>query len=589
MTIHGSTTSQIPSFGRDFFGSKAVISSIGHGQIGGKAHGLLMARDTLRAEFPPDTFADIEITIPKLTVVTTDVFEAFIERNNLREVAMSDEPDRNIAHAFQLGETPPEVVGDLRALIEGVRQPLAVRSSSLLEDALFRPFAGVYETKMTPNNQLDADERFRRLVEALKLVWSSTFFSAAKRYIRSTDRRIDDEKMAVIIQEVVGHRHGERFYPELSGVARSYNFYPAVNTRHEEGVVNLALGLGKQVVDGGLTWFYPPTRPRTPPPFASPRDQMKNTQTRFWAVNMGRPAIFNPTGEAEYLVRSGLPEAAADGTLKYIASTYDPASERIWPGASAGGPHVLNFEPLLDRNRFDFNDVITRMLKVSETMLEGAVEIEFAMTMPREPGERARLSFLQVRPMLVSDADTTVSVEELTGSDLVLASSRVIGNGTDQSIRDIVYVRPDTFDTARTQQIAREIRGVNAALQADQRPYVLIGFGRWGTSDPWLGIPVSWDEIAGARVIVEATLPGVEPDLSQGSHFFHNLISFKVCYLMVPHTGQPGVNWSWLDEQKAVSESRFIRHVRLPRPLLVMVDGRSRRGVIRWTSTESRQ
>ncbi|MHC4141800.1 MAG: PEP/pyruvate-binding domain-containing protein, partial [Planctomycetota bacterium] len=282
-------TREIPRFDRKFFESGEPLLRIGTGEIGGKAHGLAVARELLDAAFRGDDGADIEVTIPQLTVITTEVFETFLERNDLREIVLSDLPDERIAHAFQKAALPTEIAGDLKALMDEVHSPLAVRSSSLLEDALFRPFAGVYETKMTPNNQHDPSDRFRKLVEAIKFVWSSTFFKAPKNYIRSTDKTIQDERMAVIIQEVVGGRHGDRYYPHLSGVCRSYNFYPDARTRPEEGVVNLALGLGKTIVDGGVTWSYAPPRPQIPPPFGSVRDQMKFTQAKFWAVNMGKP------------------------------------------------------------------------------------------------------------------------------------------------------------------------------------------------------------------------------------------------------------------------------------------------------------
>ncbi|USN98327.1 MAG: hypothetical protein H6810_09100 [Phycisphaeraceae bacterium] len=582
MTVNSVAIDRIPRFDRDFFGSDRLASCIGRGEIGGKASGLLFAGDTMRRAFPGIAWGELEISIPRMVVITTEVFDAFMVRNDLYGIAYSDAPDHRIAHAFQQGEFPPEFVDDLRGLVEGVHSPLAVRSSSLLEDALFRPFAGVYHTKMTPNNQPDRENRFRRLVEAVKLVWASTFFAAPKRYIRTTDRRIEDEKMAVLVQEAVGRRHGDRFYPDVSGVARSYNFYPASGTEHDEGVVNLALGLGKQIVDGGLSWFYPPARPRTPPPFGSTRDQLEHTQTRFWAVNMGEHFAYDPVGEEEYLVRCGLEQAEADGSLRYLVSTYDPASDRLTPGLEDGGARVLNFAPLLSRYAFGFNHAVSRLLQVSRMALGGPVEIEFATTLPRGDETRARLGFLQVRPMLVEGGDSVVSDEELARSDVVLASSRVIGNGTDQTITDIVYVCPGTFDASVTREIAAEIERINGSLVDERRPYLLIGFGRWGTSEPWLGIPVSWDKISGARVIVEATLPTMLTEMSQGSHFFHNLTSFKVSYLMVSHHDTPGVNWDWLEAQPAETETAHMRHLRLSKPLLVMVDGVSRRGVIRW-------
>lgn len=579
----GASSSGAPA-GRAWAGRDGPVTLIGGGEIGGKARGLVGVLDDIAREFPAGEFAGLTTGVPPFTVVTTEVFNSFMSRNDLGPVAMSDRPNHQIAHAFQRGELPPAFVGSLRAITDRTRGPLAVRSSSLLEDALLRPFAGVYQTKMTPNNQLDPDERFRKLCEAVKLVWASTFFASPKRYIRTTGRSLGDEKMAVVIQEVVGRAHGSRFYPTVSGVAASYNFYPAPGTTHEEGVVNLALGLGKSIVDGGVTWFYPPRRPATPPPFGSVEDMIGNSQSSFWAVNIGAPPPFNPVAETEYLRRCSLADAEADGVLGAVASAYDIESDRVSPGVGRRGPRIVNFAPLLGDDRLGFNAALPRLLGVCERRFGGAVEIEFAMNTPAGPGEAAQLRLVQVRPMALSVGETAITVEELSRSDVVLASSRVIGNTMDQGISDIVYVRREGFDPAETPMIAEEVSRINAGLAAEHRAYVLIGFGRWGSSDPRGGIPVTWDQIAGARVIVEATLPTMNSEMSHGSHFFHNLVSFRACYLMVSHHDRPGIHWAWLDRQPAVTDTGRVRHVRLPRHLLVMVDGRSGRGVIRWTS-----
>jgi hypothetical protein len=581
MSVAGLPTRELPRFDREFFASGAPLMRIGDGAIGGKAHGLAVAREFLEGAFGGGD-ADIEVTLPQVAVIATDVFEAFLDRNGLREVALSDLPDERIAHAFQKAALPPEVTGDLRALIDEVHTPLAVRSSSLLEDALFRPFAGVYETKMTPNNQPDPSERFRRLVEAIKLVWSSTFFKAPKTYVRTTDKTIADERMAVIIQEVVGRRYGDRYYPTLSGVCRSYNYYPTARARPEEGVVNLALGLGKTIVDGGVTWSYAPPRPHVPPPFASVRDQLKFTQTKYWAVNMGKPPAFDPIVETEYLVEAGLPEADYDGTLELVASTYDAESDRLSPGVGIDGPRVINFAPLLELHEYRLNEVVRKLLAVSEEAVGAPVEIEFAVTFPRagDPPP-ARLGFLQVRPMVVSDAQVEIAEEDLAGPDVLAASTRALGNGVDDRIADVVFVRPDAFEARHTPAIAGQLERLNAALLAEGRPYLLVGFGRWGSSDPWLGIPVQWGQICGARAIIEATLPEMIVELSQGSHFFHNLSSFEVSYFVISHHDRPGIDWAWLQRQPVAAETELVRHVRLDRPLAVRVDGRTSRGVIR--------
>jgi hypothetical protein len=345
MTASNTREPDFPAFDRSFFESDSAFTKIGDGAVGGKAHGLAVAHQLLQRHFPEGGTDEIAINVPRFTVIGTDVFDAFIERNNLHDIAFSDEPDERIAHAFQKADLPVEHVGDLRALIEGVRTPLAVRSSSLLEDALAHPFAGVYETKMTPNNQPDVATRFRKLSEAIKFVYASAFFRQAKNYIRTTERTTHDEKMAVIIQEVVGRRYDTRFYPELSGVCRSYNFYPVGRVKPEDGVVNLALGLGKAIVDGGVTWVYSPQRPKAPPPFGSVRDLLRNTQTKFWAVNMAGPPAFDPIAEAEYLSHLELGDADYDGALSQLASTYNAQSDRLSPGVGPPGPRALNFAP----------------------------------------------------------------------------------------------------------------------------------------------------------------------------------------------------------------------------------------------------
>jgi len=585
MTRTGFERRDVPLFDRGFFRSPEPITRIGEGELGGKARGLVLIRDLLASELDASRFPALEVYVPKMVVITTDVFDALLDRNDLRNLALSDLPDDNLTQAFLDAEFPTEILGDLRALVEEVHTPLAVRSSSLLEDALFRPFAGVYETKMVPNNQPDADTRFRRLIEAIKFVYASTYFRTAKSYIRATDRTSADEKMAVIIQEVVGTRFDERFYPHVSGVGRSYNFFPPQDSDPKDGVVNLALGLGKTIVDGGTSWIYSPTRPKAPPPFGSTREILRLTQLDFWAVNMGKPPAYDPTAETEYLVKADLAAADYDNTLAGVASTYDAGRDRLVPGTGAEGPRAVNFAPLLTQADVPLNDVIRELLSLGERALGEAVEIEFAMTLPKRGTAGARFGFLQLRPMLVSGEEVELRDDELERPDLLLASDRVMGNGLLETIHDVVYVKPDTFESRFTRKIAAELELLNRPLLAEDRPYLLVGFGRWGSSDPWLGIPVNWGQIAGARVIVESTLSGMDVEPSQGAHFFHNIISFQVCYLCVRHeagaTGvQRGIDWDWLDRQPAVAESDLVRHIRLDTPLRVKVDGRTGRGAV---------
>ncbi len=571
----------VPSFDRRFFDGSERFTRIGGGAVGGKGAGLLRIHEILLSRFPPEAFPDFEVTVPTLTVVATDCFDAFMDRNALHDLARSDAPDERIAVAFQRADLPAELLGDLRALVEQVKQPLAVRSSSLLEDALYRPFAGVYATKMIPNHELDPDARFRKLTEAIKHVYASTFFREAKSYVRMTDRGIADEKMAVLIQEVVGRRHGDRFYPDVSGVARSYNFYRSGHARPEDGVVNLALGLGKTIVDGGLAWTYSPAWPKAPAPFGSVSDMLERTQPRFWAVNMGKPPAYDPTAETEYLLEAGLPEAEADGTLPLVASSYDPVSDRLLPGLHGGGPRVVNFAPLLVHDALPMNALVRRLLSECEAALGEKVEIEFALSLPGGREAPARFGFLQVRPLVVARGFVDVGEGDLAAAEAIVASDTVMGNGRIEGIRDVVYVRPSGFEPRMTRAAAAEIAEVNAALLDAGRPYLLVGFGRWGSSDPSLGIPVGWGHICGARVIVEATLPAMNVELSQGSHFFHNISSFEVPYFCVRHDRPHRLDWEWLERQPEAGRGTVVRHVRTERAIGVEVDGRSGRGVIR--------
>jgi hypothetical protein len=566
-------------FDRHFFDSSEEFTYIGEGFFGGKATGLAFIRKVLEEKFPGKKYKGITINVPTLTVLTTSVFDSFMSMNNLYDIAYSDESDENIAHAFQKANLPTDLVGDLRALISKVHTPLAVRSSSLLEDAMYEPFAGIYGTKMIPNNQFDIDSRFKKLTEAIKFVYSSTFFKEAKDYIKATKNKIEDEKMALIIQEVVGLRHTDRFYPNVSGVARSYNFYPMNRAKPEDGVVDLALGLGKIIVDGGSSWTYSPSYPRVKPPFGSDKEYLDKTQKYFWSVNMGKPPAYDPAKETEYMLYSEITEAEKDGTLNYVASTYDSNSDRMSPGISRIGPRAIDFYAILDLNLAPLNDLIQELLKVSHTSIESAIEMEFAVTFD-ENLENIRFGFLQVRPMVVSNEEIQIPDDEYDGINKILSSPFVLGNGEIDNISDIVFVKPEKFESKFTKQIAREIETINTNLVNQKNPYLLMGFGRWGSTDQWLGIPVNWGQISGSKVIVESMLPNMNVDLSQGSHFFHNITSFRVLYFSIQFSDSVKIDWDWINSNQTVSETEFVKHVKLSKPLLIKADGRLGKGVI---------
>jgi len=571
---------ELVRFNRHFFTADEKFTYMGSGSLGGKAHGLARMRGLLESAIWDEFSAAMRVGLPATTVICTDFFDLFMKENDLYDRAYSDERDEVLAHAFQAASLPVQLLGDLRSLAEQVHRPLAVRSSSMLEDAMFEPFASVYGTKMIPNNQPDADTRFRRLDEAIKYVYASTFFNDARDYMKATHHSTRDEKMAVIIQEVVGTRFDQRFYPHISGVARSYNFYPTGNAEAEDGVVDLALGLGRTIVDDASAWSYSPAYPAADPPYNTIGELLKQTQTKFWAVNMGRAPAYDPTSEVEYLVHSDLKAAEYDGSLKYVASTYSAERDRIVMGTGTKGPRLVNFAPILAADELPLNDMIKLLLKTCEEALDSLVEIEFAVVIDPAGRRPAEFAFLQVRPMVVSRDVVEVSPDEMTGPGVLAASDMVMGNGMRDDLRDVVYVKPESFDINHSRAIADELASLNSQLLESKRPYVLIGFGRWGTSDPQGGIPVKFGQISGARVVVEATLPEVDFNLSQGSHFFHNLTSFKIFYLSIHHSRADSINWEALAARPAVNETEFVRHVEFPYPLKIKVDGRNGRGLI---------
>ncbi|MBN1296528.1 hypothetical protein JXA80_07085 [bacterium] len=579
MTLHRSGKPHTV-FDRHGDDGRQSFTVMGKGDVGGKAAGLALLKEKVLSKIDDRTFSHIRVDIPRMVVITSTYFDAFLEDNKLRDIATSDFSDERIAHHFQQADLPPTLLGDLWSLISRASEPLAIRSSSLLEDAMFEPFAGIYGTKMIPNNRMETNVRFRQLTEAIKFVYASTFFAEAKSYIEATSHRIEEEKMCIIIQEVIGNRFGEYFFPVISGVGRSYNFYPSGRAKPEHGVVDLALGLGKSIVDGGFCWNYSPAFPRMKPPYGSTGEMLRFTQNAFWAISMGHVPLYDPIHETEYMVRLHLDEADRLGVLRHIVSTYDPQSDRINIGYDGSGPKLVTFSPMLDLEVIPLNDCIRRILTLCEEALEHQVEIEFAVTFDRDLSQPARFGLLQARPMVVSDAIVTIESAEMTAPGVRVASENVMGNGVWNDLMDVVFVKPDVFDAKYTREIALELEVINRGLIKQGTRYVLIGFGRWGSSDHWLGIPVNWGQISGAKVLVEATLPNMIVDLSQGSHFFHNLSSFQVGYFALRYEGPYRIDWDWLMQQEIVSDHRFTRHIRLTHPLVVKLDGRQSRGLI---------
>lgn len=550
----------------------------GESRIGGKASGLVSIIEGLHNRSNSTSFP-MHVSVPEFSVITTEFFLNFVQRNDLESYADGNDPDDRIAMAFMKGEISPRLTGELWKFVGKTHEPIAVRSSSLREDELKSPLAGIYQTKMIPNNQPSNEIRFRKLIEAIKLVWASTYFSDSREFHRGIGGSASEETMAVILQKVVGRRYGNRFYPLISGVARSFNYYAFGKTKPSDGVVNLALGLGKSIVDGELCWSYSPASPKVPPPFGSAGDMLKGTQSNFWAVNMERITVYDPVKETEYMVSSRLEDADYDDTLKLVASTYLPESDRFVHGTGREGPKVVNFAPILVDCIIPLNDAVRAVLDLCSEESNGPVEIEFAVTGPGQ-SEEASLGLLQVRPIATFSEEVDISEAELQGERTVARSRRALGNSITE-LQYVVYVKPESFSTSKTRQIATEIAGINRRLSKENRAYLLIGYGRWGSSDPWLGIPVTWGHISSAKAMIEISGPRMRVELSQGSHFFHNLSSFRVGYLSINEPLDGPVNLDIIiDGSEIIHETEHVRCLRIPEGVTVKIDGRKGLGVV---------
>ncbi|MBI5869133.1 MAG: hypothetical protein HZB43_12750 [candidate division Zixibacteria bacterium] len=567
-------------FDRGRFSGAGQFIQFGTGSLGAKANGLVRVSRVLSEEVATQFRPAIEIDIPRLGVIATDWFEQFVKRNGLHATVRGMDDDKRVAAAFRKAALPEELISDLRLFLAHFQCPLAVRSSSLLEDAIHEPLAGVYATRFVPNNDADEESRVAKLVSAIKQVYASALMAKARLLLQNLPHRAVDEKMAVIIQEVVGTQHGHRFYPHISGVARSFNFYPLGLSKPEDGMAQLALGLGKIIGEDGIGWSFSLSCPQASPPYGELSELVEQSQREFWAIDLRSPVSEEASGEAEHLQKLSLSQAEEDGTLAFTASTYRAEDDKVVMGIVGHDPRILDFGQILRAGLLPLPELLRECLDRCEEELGAMVEIEFAVTFPDPDPTPARFRFLQVRPMVATSDKIEVAAEDFESRDAVVASDSALGNGKNESIRDIIYVRPQTFDPSRTREIVHELETLNRTLKDADIPYVLIGFGRWGSSDPSAGIPVNFGQVAGARVIVESTLPCIDFMPSQGSHFFHNITCSRVLYFSVRHGGAHQIDWAWLDQCPSAAETQFLRHIRLPSKLTVKVDGRTNRGVI---------
>jgi len=570
----------IGDFHADTF--KPSVSSflrIGSGSLGGKARGLAFVRHLLRKSRITRRYPGVRISVPPAVVLATDVFDEFVTENNLLDLALHSEDDAEIYRKFLAEPLSAALTEDLKSFLAEVTHPLAVRSSSLLEDSQYQPFTGVYETFMLGNQQPNLESRLEALSEAIRRVYASTFSRHAKAYVRATPYRLEEEKMAVILQQVVGTRHGERFYPDFSGVVRSRNYYPVLPMTFEDGIAAVALGLGRAVVDGGKCLTFCPRYPRNLVQFSSVEDILNNSQSEFWALELDGAADGRPGHWHER--RFGLDAAEADGTLRALASTYSKDNHAVYDGVSRPGARLVTFAPMLKHGTFPLAEILDELVRAGEDALGNPVEIEFAVRLPQETGLPADFGFLQIRPLTLSRDTEDLALDDVQPEQLICQSSKVLGNGRIDDLYDVVVVDSQRFERGQSQEVAAAVSRFNRRLNEHNRPYLLIGVGRWGSTEPWLGIPVEWDEISGARVIVEAGFRDFRVTPSQGSHFFQNLTAFQIGYFTVnPDAGEGTVDWEWLTEQPAVEEQGCVRHLRFAKPIRIVMNSRTSQGVI---------
>ena len=566
-------------FRRDRFDRYSNFARIGEGSLGGKGRGLAFIDNIVKHHPELNQFDNATVMIPKTVVLCTDLFEEFMDHNNLYQLALSDADDAVILDAFRRATLPASLEGDILTFIEATSSPIAVRSSSLLEDSHYQPFAGIYNTYMVP--LLDNRHRMlSMLCDAIKGVYASVFFKDSKAYMQATRNVIDQEKMAVILQEVVGRQYGDRYYPSISGVGRSLNYYPIGDERAEEGIVSLALGLGKYIVDGGQTLRICPHHPGKVLQMSDTEMALRETQTRFYALDLKNMGENFSVDDAFNLLKLSVREADKDGALQYLASTYNPTDQVIYPGVYPEGRKIISFVGVLEHDVVPLPHLLREVLRLGQEAMRRPVEIEFAVEI--EAASRSCVFYLlQIRPMVDVKSDVHINLSEIRPETILLQSNNALGHGQIDGITDVVYVKTDGYNAGNNPLIAEEISRINAKFLDRGEHYVLVGPGRWGSSDSWLGIPVKWPNISAARIIVEAGLTNYRVDPSQGTHFFQNLTSFGVGYFTINDFNGDGVyNRAVLDALPAVEETAHVRHVRFPHALSIKVDGKKKLGYV---------
>lgn len=572
----------ISSFNRETFDKYFSISRIGQGSIGGKARGLAFLDSLIKRNNLYTYFNKVDISIPKTVVIGTDIFDEFMDENRLHTIALSDNfSDEEILKYFLDASLPEHVHADIYKMASTIDSPLAIRSSSLLEDSHYQPFAGIYNTYMIPFHEGDHERMFLMIRTAIKAVYASAYYADSKAYMQATSNMIDEEKMAIVIQEVVGSKYGNRYYPTISGVGRSIDYYPLAPGKSEDGTVSIALGLGKYVVDGGLSLRFCPVYPKNVLQTSTPEMALKETQKHFFALDLSDKDFDPKPNDSDGLLKLRIKEAEKDDSIRGIASTYMLHDNVVRDGYNYHGKKLITFSGILKHDTLPLAEILDRVLKFGEEEMGNPVEIEFAIDLNIPKDEKPSFKLLQIRPIASRDESINIDEGELTNHNSLIVSRSALGNGIIDNICDIVYVRPQNFDASKTNEIVGYIDELNKKFVEQEINYILVGPGRWGSSDPWLGISVNWSQISAARLIVESGLENYRIDPSQGTHFFQNLTSFRVGYFTVnPFIGDGSYDIEYLDEQPAVFENELVRHVRFKNPFTIKIDGKKNLGVV---------
>lgn len=568
-------------FQRDRFDQYSNFARIGEGSLGGKGRGLAFIDAMIKRNSTFESFDKSVITIPKTVVLCTDIFTEFMELNKLYPIALSDLDDNEILTHFLKARLPQQLIADLHAFLGAISSPIAVRSSSLLEDSHYQPFAGIYSTYMVPYNANSKTHMLVMITEAIKAVYASVFYRDSKAYMTATKNVIDEEKMGIVLQETCGNAYGDRFYPSFSGVARSLNYYPIGAEKPEDGIANIAIGLGKYIMDGGMSLRFSPAYPNNILQTSTLELALRETQTYFNALDLSQTRFVPQVDDGFNLLKIAVSDAEHDGTLRYIASTYNPLDNVIQNGLYEGGRKIITFANILQHNVYPLADILKEVLRIAQAEMGRPIEIEFAVNMDYSPAKQHVFYLLQIRPIVDSKEMINEDIGSIAQDNAIITCKSALGHGITNDLYDLVYVKPEAFSAVNNQRIMSEIEQINRQLIADNRHYVLVGPGRWGSADPWLGIPVKWSHISNARLIVESGLSSYRVDPSQGTHFFQNLTSFGVAYFTInPYLKDGTYDTDFLNAQSAIYESDFIRHVRFEKPIIMKVDGRKNKGVV---------